>query len=57
MSTRYIDLTTDFGFKRLFGRQENSAILQAFLTVQHILETATTVDAVRQVYQQGNIPS
>ncbi len=32
MSTRYIDLTTDFGFKRLFGRQENSAILQAFLT-------------------------
>jgi len=31
MATRYIDPTTDFGFKRLFGRADSSEILKAFL--------------------------
>lgn len=31
ISTRYIDPTTDFGFKRLFGREDSQEILKAFL--------------------------
>ncbi len=31
MPTRYIDLTTDFGFKRIFGRPESKNILKHFL--------------------------
>jgi predicted transposase/invertase (TIGR01784 family) len=31
MPHRYIDITTDFGFKRMFGREESKAILKGFL--------------------------
>ena len=31
MVSRYIDPTTDFGFKRLFGREESKDILKGFL--------------------------
>lgn len=31
MASRYIDPTTDFGFKRLFGQEDSKAILKQFL--------------------------
>lgn len=31
LSSRYIDPTTDFGFKRLFGEEDSKEILKAFL--------------------------
>lgn len=31
LTSRYIDPTTDFGFKRLFGREDSKEILAAFL--------------------------
>ena len=31
MPTRYIDPTTDFGFKKLFGEEESKPVLKRFL--------------------------
>ncbi|MCL4706484.1 PD-(D/E)XK nuclease family transposase [bacterium] len=43
--SRYLDPTTDFGFKKLFGEEANKDIIMSF--INEVLELRTPVQELR----------